>query len=130
MDINLLEHVNLRTTDLNRLEEWYGQVLGLKPGYRPPFKSTGRWLYAADIPMIHLLYVEDQQLADDPTMEHFAMRAAGLKDFLNTLKEMNISYRTVRVPELRVFQIYLSDPDGNNMHIDFAPEEADGLGYD
>lgn len=130
MNIKLLEHVNLRTTDIERLEEWYCKVLSLKSGYRPPFKSTGRWLYAGDIPMVHLLYIKDQKLTEDPTMEHFAMRAAGLEDFLNTLKEMNISYRTVRVPELRVFQIHTSDPDGNNMHIDFAPEEADALGYD
>ena len=130
MDIKLLEHVNLRTADLQRLEEWYCQVLGLIPGYRPPFKSTGRWLYAGDIPMVHLLHIEGQKLAEDPTLEHFAMRASGLKGFLNRLKEMNISYRTVRVPELRVFQIYISDPDGNNMHIDFLPEEADELGFD
>lgn len=130
MDIKLLEHVNLRTADLHRLEEWYCQVLGLTPGYRPPFKSTGRWLYAGDIPMVHLLDIKEQKITEDPTLEHFAMRASGLKGFLKTLKEMNISYRTVRVPKLRVFQIYISDPDGNNMHIDFPPKEADELGYD
>lgn len=130
MDIKLLEHVNLRTAEMHRLEEWYCQVLGLKPGYRPPFKSNGRWLYAGEIPMVHLLEVKDQDICDDPTMEHFAMRASGLKGFLKTLGEMNISYRTVRVPELRVFQIHTTDPDGNNMHIDFSPEEADALGFD
>jgi catechol-2,3-dioxygenase len=130
MEIRLLEHVNLRTANLDRLEKWYCQVLGLKPGYRPPFKSTGRWLYAGDIPMVHLLYIKEQKATEDPTMEHFAMRASGLKDFLNIIKEMNIPYRTVRVPELRAFQIYISDPDGNNMHIDFQPDEADELGYD
>ena len=130
MDIKLLEHVNLRTADIHRLEEWYCQVLGLKPGYRPPFKSTGRWLYAGNIPMIHLLEVKDQKLCDDPTIEHFAMSVSGLKDFLQTLEEMSISYRTVRLPEVRVFQIYITDPDGNNMHLDFSPEEADELGFD
>jgi hypothetical protein len=103
---------------------------GSTPGYRPPFKSTGRWLYAGDIPMVHLLDIKEQKITEDPTLEHFAMRASGLKGFLKTLKEMNISYRTVRVPKLRVFQIYISDPDGNNMHIDFPPKEADELGYD
>lgn len=130
MDIKLLEHVNLRTADIHRLEKWYCQVLGLKPGYRPPFKSTGRWLYAGNIPMIHLLEVKDQKLCDDPTIEHFAMRVSGLKDFLQTLEEVNILYRTVRLPELRVFQIYITDPDGNTMHLDFSPEEADELGFD
>jgi catechol-2,3-dioxygenase len=130
MDIKLLEHVNLRTADLHRLEGWYCKVLGLKRGYRPPFKSTGRWLYAGNIPMVHLLEVKEQKISEDPTMEHFAMRVSDLKGFLKTLEEMNISYRTVRVPEMRTFQIYITDPDGNNMHLDFPPEEADELGYD
>lgn len=129
MGIKLFEHVNLRTAELHRLEEWYCQILGLKLGYRPPFESTGSWLYAGDIPMVHLQYIKEQKINKDPTMEHFALRASGLKDFLDTLNEMNISYRTVRVPELRVFQVFLSDPDGNNMHIDFPPEEADKLGF-
>lgn len=130
MDIKLLEHVNLRTADLHRLEEWYCKVLGLENGYRPPFKSTGRWLYAENFPMVHLLEVKEQKISEDPTMEHFAMRVSGLKGFLKTLEEMDISYRTVRVPELRTFQIYITDPDGNNMHLDFPPEEADELGFD
>ena len=130
MDIKLLEHVNLRTADMHRLEEWYCQVLGLKRGYRPPFKSTGRWLYAGNIPMVHFLEVKDQKICDDPTMVHFAMRVSGLKAFLQKLEDMHISYRTVRVPELRVFQIYITDPDENNMHLDFTPEEADELGFD
>ena len=55
MDVKLLEHVNLRTTEMEKLEEWYIRILGLKKGYRPPFGSKGTWLYAADIPMIHLV---------------------------------------------------------------------------
>ncbi len=130
MEIKLLEHMNLRTADIHRLEEWYSKVLGLKRGYRPPFETTGCWLYAGNIPMVHILEVKDQKICDDPTMEHFALRVSGLKGFIKTLKEMNISYRTARVPELRVFQIYITDPDGNNMHLDFPPEEADALGFD
>jgi catechol-2,3-dioxygenase len=130
MKIKLLEHVNLRTTDIHKLEKWYCQVLGLKIGYRPPFKANGRWLYAGTIPMVHLLEVKKQQICDIPTMEHFAMRCCGLKDFLEILEEKGISYRGVRVPELRIFQINIADPDGNNMHLDFPPDEADELGFE
>ena len=58
------------------------------------------------------------------------MRASGLKEFINRLKENDIPYRTVRVPELKVLQVHLSDPDDNHMHIDFPPEEADQLGFE
>ena len=129
MKLTMLEHVNLHTTNMERLERWYINILGVKRGYRPPFASEGRWLYIKDdYPAIHLLQVETQSIPADPRIEHFCLRATGLQTFLKRLKSENIPYRTVRVPELRIYQIHLSDPEGNHMHIDFPPEEADVLG--
>ena len=128
MNINLLEHVNLRTTDMEKLADWYCRILGLTRGYRPPFGVPGIWLYAEDIPMVHLLQVDTEPITRDPRIEHFAMQATGLETFLNRLKTEDISFRTTRVPETRGFQVYLSDPESNHMHIDFPPQEADALG--
>ena len=129
MNVTLLEHVNLRTTNIERLEGWYINILGLKNGYRPPFASEGRWLYIHDdYPAIHLLKVEQQTPPTDPQMEHFCLRATGLKSFLERLDSEKVPYRTVRAPERRTFQVFLSDADDNHMHIDFSPEEADALG--
>jgi hypothetical protein len=60
-------------------------------------------------------------------MEHFAMRASGLKEFLERLKLKGIPYSTARVPVLGIFQVNISDPEGNNMHLDFPPEEGDAM---
>ncbi len=129
MKVTMLEHVNLRTTNIKRLEEWYTRILGLKKGYRPPFASEGSWMYISDdYPAIHLLKVAEQPPPPDPQVEHFCMRAVDLKSFLERLDSENIPYKTVRVPELRICQVSLFDPDGNRMHIDFHPEEADALG--
>ncbi len=130
MEIKLLEHVNIRTTNMMKLEEWYTHILGLKKGYRPPFGVKGAWLYAGDVPMVHLLEEEEAPRNLDPGMEHFCMRASGLEKFLETLNEYKIEYRTQRVPELRILQVSLSDPEGHQMHIDFSPEEGDILGLD
>jgi catechol 2,3-dioxygenase-like lactoylglutathione lyase family enzyme len=130
VEIKLLEHINIRTTDMLRLEEWYTRILGLKKGYRPPFGVKGVWMYAGDVPMVHLLEVNETSSMTDPRMEHFCMRALGLKEFLQTLNENKIEYRTQRVPELRILQVYISDPEDNHMHIDFPPEEGDILGFD
>ena len=54
MEVKLLEHVNLRTTNMARLEKWYTRILGLKKGYRPPFGVKGAWMYAGDFPIVHL----------------------------------------------------------------------------
>lgn len=129
MDIRFLEHVNLRTSEMDKLAAWYERTLGLERGYRPPFEVRGIWLYARSIPIVHLLEVAEPPATRDPRIEHFAMRASGLESFLRRLEEDGISFRTARVPDLRIFQVYLSDPENNHMHIDFPPEEADDLGF-
>ncbi len=130
MELNRLEHVNLRTRDIGRLESWYADILGLKSGYRPPFTTIGRWLYTGEYPIVHLLEVLDQEPCGDPTNEHFALSATGLQSMINKLTERGIPYRTVRIPEIRFLQVHLTDPDGNNLHVDFPPEEADALGLE
>ena len=129
MEIKLLEHVNLQTTEIDKLEEWYIRILGMEKGYRPPFDIKGSWLYAAGVPMIHLVDAMDTSMEKAPRIEHFCMRAGGLKEFLSRLKKNGIPYKTLRVPELRILQVYISDPDDNQMHIDFPPEEADEMGF-
>lgn len=130
MEINRLEHVNLRTRDIEKMETWYFDILGLKAGYRPPFNTVGRWLYSGEYPIVHLLEVPDQELCEDPTNEHFAISAKGLKSLIGKLNEREIPFWPVRVPDIRIYQINFTDPDGNNMHIDFPPEEADELGFE
>ena len=129
MEIKLLEHVNIQTTQVEMMENWYIEILELVKGYRPPFDVDGAWLYGAGYPMVHLVEVsEPPDRSENPEMEHFAMRAVGLASLLERLQAKGIDYYTVRVPEMRILQVFFSDPEGNNMHIDFAPQEADELG--
>ena len=39
-----------------------------------------------------------------------------------------IEFKALRVPGFGILQINLYDPDGNHIHIDFTPEEADAAG--
>ena len=130
MNIEMLEHVNIRSLDIERLEAWYGRILGLHRGYRPPFAAKGIWMYKGDWPMVHLLEVPEDPEHTNPRLEHVAFRATGLESFLTLLETENVQYSTVRVPEVRLLQVYIDDPDGNTMHLDFPPEEGDVLGFD
>lgn len=130
MEIQLLDHVNIQTTQLEMLEKWYSDILGLEKGYRPPFEENGSWLYGAGHAMVHLVEVPSHpDRTDRPALEHFAMRAAGLGSLLEKLKVRNIPHYPVRVPETRILQINFHDPEGNHLHIDFPAEEADALGF-
>ena len=130
MEITRLDHVNIQTTELSMMENWYIDILGLEKGYRPPFSNSGSWLYGAGYAMLHLVEVSNPpERPGNPELEHFCMRANGLSSLLKRLEKNGISYYTVRVPEIRILQVNFHDPEGNHLHIDFPREEADASGF-
>ncbi len=129
MRLERLEHVNIRTANLSGMVDWYCQVLGMKSGARPPFDVPGAWLYAGDMPVVHLVEEAVQPKTQDPRLEHFAFSATGLAGLIARLEERAIGYDTVRVPDLGLLQVNIADPDGNHIHVDFTPEEADAAGF-
>ena len=130
MEIKLLDHINIQTTELEMMEKWYIEILGLEKGYRPPFVENGSWLYAAGHAMVHLVEISTPATqGGNPELEHFAMQATGLDSLLARLETHKIPYYTVRVPDIRILQVNFHDPEGNHMHIDFSEEEADAAGF-
>ena len=128
MQVQKLDHVNLRSANLETLVEWYTDVLGMRKGERPPFSFPGAWMYAGDHAAVHLVGVDEQPSGGEPTLEHFALTATGLSDFIERLNQKGVEYWARRVPGFGILQINISDPDGNHIHIDFTSEEADAAG--
>ncbi len=53
-----LNHINIRATSLEETRDFYAGVLGLEEGFRPPFPNPGYWMYAGDMPIIHISPLE------------------------------------------------------------------------
>ena len=89
MRINRIDHFNIRTRDLDRLCEFYTQVIGLEIGDRPPFDSPGVWLYAGGHPILHVGIAKDgdQHGKADNTLplDHIALETEGFVDTLARL---------------------------------------------
>ena len=121
-----LDHINLRTTRLAEMIDWYGKVLGMKPGPRPDFSFPGAWLYAKDQAMVHVVEVKAEPGSDpnDLKLEHGAFRATGFDEFIAKLDQMGEKYELTRVPTFPIVQVNIWDPDGNHLHIDFHADEA------
>jgi catechol 2,3-dioxygenase-like lactoylglutathione lyase family enzyme len=55
-------HYSIRTTDLDRSQRFYTEVLQLRVGFRPPFDFPGVWLYAdqeeSEFGAVHLIGVD------------------------------------------------------------------------
>jgi catechol 2,3-dioxygenase-like lactoylglutathione lyase family enzyme len=123
MPIDGFQHVNIRTADAERARDFYVRALGLRVGDRPPFASTGYWLYLGDVPVVHLV-----QLAPDDTREpgsgrldHVAFHGVDLEGTRHTLAAAGIPFREAVVPRDRTVQIFIRDPDGLKLEINFEP---------
>jgi len=127
MQIERFDHVNVRTTRLQAMIDWYGAVLDLRPGARPPFSFGGAWLYLGEQPLVHLVEVKEEPRAESPSLEHFALRAKGLGEFLAALETRGDEHKVNVVPGFGIIQVNIWDPDRNHIHVDFGPEEKAAL---
>ena len=101
MDIQRLDHVNLRTTRLDEMIEWYTTILDMPPGDRPPFSFPGAWCYRHGHALVHLVGVGHEGSTENLKLEHFALSATGLKKFLAHLEKHNVRTRVGRLPGFR-----------------------------
>ena len=123
MQLGSLDHVNVRTSRVQAMREWYVRVLGMVDGDRPPFPFPGAWLYVGPNPVVHLVGVDAEPANADPKLEHFALSAKGLKEFRANLDKCGEKYDVRVVPKIGIVQFNIWDPDGNHIHIDFQPTE-------
>ncbi|MES1188707.1 MAG: VOC family protein [Myxococcales bacterium] len=123
--IRRLDHVNVRTSNLERLVRFYSEALGLEQGERPPLGFPGAWLYAGDQAVIHLVGVEQQpQPQGSLRLEHFAFSASNLPGFLERLARQGVEFKQSRQAGTGNVIINVQDPDGNRLHVDFPAAEA------
>jgi catechol 2,3-dioxygenase-like lactoylglutathione lyase family enzyme len=126
MQLGKLDHVNIRTANLDKMVDWYEDILGMSSGKRPPFPFPGAWLYSGDNATVHLIGVDETPTHETLQIEHFAFSATGLTSFLERLEARGVEYELGRVPEFEILQVNIFDYDGNHIHIDFVGPETDG----
>lgn len=128
MPLTAFDHVNVRTANLAGMIDWYGRILGLHPGKRPPFDVGGAWLYLGAQPYVHLVEVQTPpEAAGNCTLEHFSFRASDMPGFVALLEENAIPHSIDPVPDFPIVQINFHDPDGNHIHVDFHKDEMAAL---
>jgi catechol-2,3-dioxygenase len=117
-------HYNLRAPRalLDELRDFYCDVVGLTVGHRPPFRSFGYWLYAGEHAVLHLSEAgpgENRPAQSAGTFDHAAFRCAGRSQYEKELERRGIQYRVAAVPATQQVQIFLIDPAGNGVELNF-----------
>ncbi|MBI4194659.1 MAG: glyoxalase [Betaproteobacteria bacterium] len=121
-------HLNVRCSksDIPAIEKFYGDVLGLKKGYRPAFMFDGIWLYDGDDPIVHVSarFPEGSIAKNDKhtgSIDHIAFKAAGAADFRKRLKQFGVAFEEQNI-ENAGYQVFLHDPVGTKLEFNFLNE--------
>jgi catechol 2,3-dioxygenase-like lactoylglutathione lyase family enzyme len=126
MPIGGFQHVNIRATDADRARDFYVQALGLRVGDRPPFASSGYWLYLGDVPVVHLVQraPEDTREPGSGRIDHIAFHGVDIGATRQTLAAAGIPFREAIVPRDNTVQIFIHDPDGLKIELTFDERSA------
>ena len=108
-------HIGIVVRDLEKCKHFYGEILGLKTIFRPPFNFPGHWYQVGPNTQLHLM-VYDETIPR--TMRHTALE---VKDFAKALEQLKAKgVAIVEGPGKRYDGsdfLFCKDPDGNLVEV-------------
>lgn len=108
-----LDHVTLRTVDLEGTRAFLEQLFEVEAGYRPAFSFPGYWLYAEGEPVIHLIPGEGGAVdRRGEIIDHVAFRLDGYDAYRDRLDQMGGPYSTMELPEIGERRLFVRTPAG------------------
>ena len=104
-----------------QLRDFYCNVVGLTEGFRPAFERFGFWLYIEDKDVLHLITPKegDGRSPQKSSFDHIAFKTTDYQGVLQKLKTLNILFEEKPIPGMTAHQIFLRDPAGNRVELNF-----------
>ena len=135
MPLGGLQHYTIEPQDLERTKDFYVDVLGLENGDRPPLGFPGYWLYSGGVPTVHLLGDRkpregivvrgtEKKFDDTGRFDHIAFSASDLAGVRKRIEGKKVKFREQVIPRTGGTQIFLYDPDGIGVELNFDPSET------
>jgi catechol 2,3-dioxygenase-like lactoylglutathione lyase family enzyme len=140
MPLSYMEHFLIQSVDIEATKDWYVDVLGMKVGPAPDFKFPVYWLYIGDKDVLHVTqgganvsenrkrYVgqESQATTGAGVIDHIGFRTTDLEGTIAHLKAMGIEFKERQVNDQGLYQLFLFDPNGVKIELNFHNAEAKG----
>ncbi len=142
MPISHIEHFLVASDDIDATRDWYARVLGMKSGAHPDFGFPVHWMYVDNIDIVHigpsakqageiqkkyLGRTSQKSEAGTGALDHIAFRATGLRQMLEHLKREKVPFSQRRANGQALFQLFLYDPNGIKIELNYAAQEAEGI---
>jgi len=124
MKLNCLDHFNISTSCPEATVTFYCEILGMEDGarLRPPSQSPGTWLLLNNHPALHINFVNESPGDATGAIDHLAFDATGVARFEQRLIEHGIHYNKVERPAVGLIQLFLRDPNGIKLELNFRGE--------
>ena len=132
MPLQALNHYTIRAKDMQATRDFYVDVLGLPEGDRPPLGFAGHWLYIGGVPTVHLMgdrgvrdaHHPPRQAGPTGLFDHIAFSCTGLAGMKENLRHHGVAFEERVIPRDRQTQLFMTDPDGIGVELNFPPEET------
>jgi catechol 2,3-dioxygenase-like lactoylglutathione lyase family enzyme len=125
MPLTQLNHVTVRTDDLEGTRDFYGEVLGLREGPRPPLTFPGYWLYCGDQAVVHLVprsgAIGSGEGDTTGNFDHVAFSAEDFEGMRARFQRLGLTFREQTVPGMRLRQLFVQDPNKVMIELNFLP---------
>ena len=104
-----------------KLKDFYCNVVGLTEGFRPAFERFGFWLYIGENDVLHLITPKegDGRSPQKSSFDHVAFKTGDYQGVLKKLKTLGIPFEEKPIPGMTAHQIFLKDPAGNRVELNF-----------
>ena len=104
-----------------KLRDFYCDVVGLSEGFRPAFERFGFWLYIGNKDVLHLITPKegDGRSSLKSSFDHVAFKTGDYEGILKKLKSLNVPFEEKPIPGMAARQIFLKDPAGNRVELNF-----------
>ncbi len=142
MPVSHIEHFLVAADDIDATRDWYARVLGMTSGPHPDFGFPVHWMYVNGVDVVHIGPsarsagdIQKKYLGrtsqDSGTgtgaVDHIAFRATGLSQMMQHLRAERIPFSQRRANGQALFQLFLYDPNGIKIELNYAAEEAEGI---
>jgi catechol 2,3-dioxygenase-like lactoylglutathione lyase family enzyme len=123
MPIGQLNHVTLRTDDLEGYAGFLPRRAWTQSRSAPAIGFRGYWLYVGENPVVHLVPkshgIGGGPSQDTGNFDHVPFTAANFSGMRERLKQRGIKFREQQVPASPARQIFLEDPNSVMIELNF-----------
>ena len=132
MPLLRIEHYLVLSDDIDRTRDFYRDVLGLREGFRPELGFPGYWLYAGDVPCIHIAEWQSYAVwtkevgipisaraASTGALDHIAFNASGFDEVRARLVRHGLEVSENLLDEIGLRQLFIHDPNGVPIELNF-----------